>query len=75
MLQMCVKIKKYIIKRLFRNINNSNKLYQQYYNRCIYELVRYEINNIFNGRRQEKSFLDVFGDIIGQEKVNYYVLK
>ena len=65
-------IKKYIIKRLFRNINNSNKLYQQYYNRCIYELARYEINNIFNGRRQEKSFLDVFGDIIGQEKVNYY---
>lgn len=68
-------IKKYIIKRLFRNINNSNKLYQQYYNRCIYELARYEINNIFNGRRQEKSFLDVFGDIIGQEKVNYYCAK
>lgn len=38
-------------------------------------MARYEINNIFNGRRQEKSFLDVFGDIIGQEKVNYYCAK
>lgn len=63
-------MKKNLICKLkhYRGINSS--LYNQYIINCISEMIRKEIDDIFENKRDQKIFVNIFGTILTEEKMN-----
>lgn len=56
--------KRKIICDFRTNINKNNKLYQEYFEKCISSIIKDEIDRIFKGERKQEEFIEVFGRII-----------
>ena len=56
--------KRKIICDFRTNINKNNKLYQEYFEKCISSIIKDEIDRIFKGERKQEEFIEVFERII-----------
>lgn len=53
---------------IYRKCENS--LYYYYYNDCICDLLMEEIESVFTGKREQKVFVDIFGQTMKDERIN-----
>lgn len=62
--------KQELIRLLQRDINHEQDFYEQYCKECINDLIRVEIDCIFSGKREQKDFVKIFGQIIKDKHFN-----
>ncbi len=61
--------KQELIWLLQRDVKQEQNFYEQYCKECIKDLIRLEIESVFSGKREQKDFVKIFGQII---KENYF---
>lgn len=62
--------KKELIRLLQRDIDQNQDFYEHYCNKCMNDLIKVEIDNIFAGKRDQKDFVKIFGQIIKNKQIN-----
>lgn len=62
--------KQELIRFLQRDINQEQDFYEQYCKECITDMIRVEIDCIFSGKREQKDFVKIFGQIIKDKHFN-----
>ena len=68
--KMSNKQKQNIIRILGSGKNRKQDFYEYYCNDCISTLIVREIDSIFAGERKQKDFLEIFGQIMKEERIN-----
>lgn len=64
------KKKQELICLLQRGLNQEQDFYEQYCKQCINDLIRVEFDYIFLGKREQKDFIKIFGQIIKDKHFN-----
>ena len=64
------KKKQELICLLQRGLNQKQDFYEQYCKQCINDLIRVEFDYIFLGKREQKDFIKIFGQIIKDKHFN-----
>lgn len=62
--------KQELICLLQGDVNQKQDFYEHYCNECISALIKVEIDSIFAGKREQKDFIKIFGQIIKEEHIN-----
>lgn len=68
--KMSNKQKQNIIRILGSGKNRKQDFYEYYCNDCISTLIVREIDSIFVGERKQKDFIEIFGQIMKEERIN-----
>lgn len=68
--KMSNKQKQNIIRILGSRKNRKQDFYEYYCNDCISTLIVREIDSIFAGERKQKDFIEIFGQIMKEERIN-----
>ncbi len=68
--KMSNKQKQNMVRILGLGKNRKQDLYEYYSNDCISTLIEREIDSIFAGKRGQKDFLEIFGQIMKKERIN-----
>lgn len=63
-------MKRYVVNIMQEKSKQSQKFYQFYCEECIFTLIKSEIEAIFDGEREQKDFVKIFGRIIKEEANN-----
>lgn len=70
--KMSNKQKQNIIRILGIEKNCKHDFYEYYSNDCISSLIVREIDSIFAGEREQKDFIEIFGQIMNEERINNF---
>lgn len=62
--------KQELIRLLQRDVNQERDFYKQYYKGCINGLITTEIDCVFSGKREQKNFVKIFGQIMKDKYFN-----
>ena len=62
--------KQELIWLLQRDVKQEQNFYEQYCKECIKDLIRLEIESVFSGKREQKDFVKIFGQIIKEKYFN-----
>ena len=58
------------VRELYAIAHNTNSLYSDYCEKSIRYLISKEINNVFNGKRKQEDFVEVFRDVLKEKFIN-----
>lgn len=59
-----------VIQRLYSNIHTNKNWYECFCNECIKDIIRMEIDSIFNEEREQKDFIQMFDLVIKEKDIN-----
>ena len=59
-----------LIQSLYNSINMNKDWYEYFCNECIKDIIRMEIDSIFNKEREQKDFIQMFDIVIKEKDIN-----
>lgn len=67
-----IEIRKRLINSLYRGYIGGEDMYQEYCSDCIFYIIHEDICEIFDEKKSQIEFLEIFSDLTKEERINDY---
>jgi len=67
-----IQIRKKLINNLYKGYSNAENMYKEYCRLCIFDIIRANIDEIFTEKKSQNEFVQVFGELTKEKRINNY---